>query len=80
MEVERVLGSFRSREYGALRMANILNDGCLNRVLEQMGVSYGPRPLPVSEASLAASKKWKVEVSKKPVSKRVKASPGRAPP
>jgi hypothetical protein len=31
---ERVLGSFGPREYDALRMANIPNDGHLNRVLE----------------------------------------------
>jgi hypothetical protein len=43
-EAEKVLGSFRPNEHDALRMANILNGGHLNRVLEQMGVSYTPRP------------------------------------
>jgi hypothetical protein len=33
-KVERVLGSFGLGEYDALGMANILNDSCLNRVLE----------------------------------------------
>jgi hypothetical protein len=37
VEVERVLGSFRPKEYDALGMANISNGGCLNWVLEQMG-------------------------------------------
>jgi hypothetical protein len=34
MEAERVLGSFRQKEYDALKVANIPNGGCLNRVLE----------------------------------------------
>jgi hypothetical protein len=40
METKEVLGSFGLREYNALRVANIPNDGCLNHVLEQMGVPY----------------------------------------
>jgi hypothetical protein len=44
MEVVRVLGSVGLREYDALRVANILNGGHLNCVLEQMGVPYFPRP------------------------------------
>jgi hypothetical protein len=50
-ETERVLGSFGSREYDALRVANILNNGRLNRVLEQMGVLYFPHPQPGFTAS-----------------------------
>jgi hypothetical protein len=34
MEAERVLGSFRQKEYDALKVANIPNGGCLNWVLE----------------------------------------------
>jgi hypothetical protein len=43
-----VLGSFGTKEYEALFMVNILNDDRLNWVLEQMGVSYTPRPFLVS--------------------------------
>jgi hypothetical protein len=43
-EAEKVLGSFRPKEYDALCMVNILNNGCLNRALEQMGVPYSPPP------------------------------------
>jgi hypothetical protein len=43
-EAERVLVSFRPREYVALRVVNILNGGHLNHVLEQMGVSYFSYP------------------------------------
>jgi hypothetical protein len=57
MEAEKVLGSLGPKEHDALRMVNILNAGHLNRVLEQMGVSHAPRPLPGPEASQAAIKK-----------------------
>jgi hypothetical protein len=80
MEAERVLGTFGPREYNALGVVNILNGSRLNRVLEQMGVPYTPRPRPGSKASQAANKKRKAEVSKKPAAKSVKAGPSRAPP
>jgi hypothetical protein len=67
-DAERVLGSFGPREY----------DGHLNRVFEQMGVSYAPHPLPSSEASQAANEKRKAEVSKKPTAKKMKAGKGQA--
>jgi hypothetical protein len=76
MQAEMVLGSFGSREYDALAVANILNDSRLNRVLEQMGVPYSSHPLPSSVASQAANKKWKAEVSRKPAAKTVKVSSG----
>jgi hypothetical protein len=79
-EAEKMLGSFRPKEYDALFMVNILSGGCLNRVIEQMGVPYATRPLPGSKASQVAIKKWKAEVSKKPSAKRVKAGPSRAAP
>jgi hypothetical protein len=47
----------------------------LNQVLEQIGVSCAPCPLPGSKASQAAIKKWKAEVSKKPAAKREKVGP-----
>jgi hypothetical protein len=50
-EIEKVLGSFRLREYDALRLANIPNGGRLNCVFEQIGVSYSPRPEPGSTVS-----------------------------
>jgi hypothetical protein len=43
-------------------------------------VTYAPHPLRCSEASQAAIKKWKAEVSKKPIAKRMKAAPSQAPP
>jgi hypothetical protein len=76
MEAKKVLGSFRPKEHDALRLVNILNDGHLNRVHEQMGVTYAPHPLPASEASEAAIKKWKDEVSKKLATKIAKDGPG----
>jgi hypothetical protein len=39
MEAERILGSFGPKEHDALNTAKIMNGGCVNRVLEQMGVS-----------------------------------------
>jgi hypothetical protein len=79
-EAEKVLGSFGPKEHDALRMANIPNGGHLNWILEQMRASYTPRPLPGSEASQAAIKKQKTEVSKKPTVKRAMADSGRATP
>jgi hypothetical protein len=43
-------------------------------------VTYAPHPLRCSEASQAAIKKWKADVSKKPIAKRMKAAPSQAPP
>jgi hypothetical protein len=71
-EVERVLGSFGSKEYDALVVANIPNGGRLNRVLEQMGVPYAPCPVTGSDASQEAARKQKTEVSKKPVAQKGK--------
>jgi hypothetical protein len=51
IEAEGVLGSFGPREYDALRVVNFLNEGRLNRILEQMGVPYFLRPRPGSTAS-----------------------------
>jgi hypothetical protein len=77
-DAERVLGSFGPREYDALTVANIPNSGHLNRVFEQIGVSYAPHPLPSSEASQVANEKRKAEVSKKPTAKKMKAGKGQA--
>jgi hypothetical protein len=56
-KAEKVLGSFGPKEFDALCTMNIPNGGRLNWILEQMGVSYAPRPLPHSVASQAAIKK-----------------------
>jgi hypothetical protein len=58
-ETERVLGSFGPREYDAIRVVNVPNGGLLNRVLEQLGVPYFPRPQPGSAASQSANMKRK---------------------
>jgi hypothetical protein len=75
-ETEKVLGSFRPREYNALRVANIPNGNCMNHVLKQMGVPYFPRPKLGSAASQSVNKKRKVEVAKKMAAKKVKAGMG----
>jgi hypothetical protein len=59
------LGSIRLKEYDTLNAVKLPNGGRLNYVFEQMGVPYGLRPLPDTEASQAAIKKQKAEVSKK---------------
>jgi hypothetical protein len=79
-EAKRVLGSLGPREYDALVATNILNISYLNRVLEEMGVLYTPCPIPGSEASQAANKNRKAEVSKKPTAKKAKAGLGKTPP
>jgi hypothetical protein len=76
MYAERVLGSFRPREYNAVAVANILIGGHPNQVFEQMGVPYSPRPLTGSEASQAANNKRKAEVLKKSAAKKAKAGAG----
>jgi hypothetical protein len=69
-EAEKVLGSFRPKEYDALCTTNIPNGGRLNMVLKQMGVPHAPRPLPGSVASQTAIKKQKAEVSKRSAVKK----------
>jgi hypothetical protein len=71
-EAKRVLGSFGPKEYDALMAVNIPNGGRLNRVFEQMGVSYAPRPVPGSDDSQEVVRKRKSEVSKKPIVKKAK--------
>jgi hypothetical protein len=50
-ETEKVLGSFRPREYDALRLVNIPNGGHLKHIFKKMGVSHSPRPDPGSVTS-----------------------------
>jgi hypothetical protein len=56
-EADKVLGSFGPKEYDTFYTANIPNGGSLNWVLEQMGLSFSPCPLPGSVASQATIKK-----------------------
>jgi hypothetical protein len=48
------------------------NGGRISRVLEQIGVSYAPRPLLSIEAFTTATRKRKADMSKKTVAKKVK--------
>jgi hypothetical protein len=75
-EIQKVLGSFRSKEHNALSVANILNDSRLNWVLEKMGVPYAPWLRRLT----GGYQETKSEVSKKPTMKRAEAGPGRATP
>jgi hypothetical protein len=49
IEAERILESFRLKEYDAPSMVNLPNGGRLNHVFEQMGLAYAPWPLPGTE-------------------------------
>jgi hypothetical protein len=69
---EKVLGSYGPREHDACMVMKLSNDGHLNRVFEQMGIPYGPRPLPGTDAFVAATKNRKANVSKKTVMKKAK--------
>jgi hypothetical protein len=64
-DAEKSLGSYGPKEQEACMVVKLSNGGRLNRVFEQMGVSYGPRPLPGSEAFRPASRKKKADLSKK---------------
>jgi hypothetical protein len=75
-ETEKVLRSFGSREYNALKVTNIPNGSRLNRVLKQMGVPHFPRPEPGSTVSQSANRKRKAKVAKKSVAKKAKADTG----
>jgi hypothetical protein len=57
-DAERILGSFGPKEHDALMTGKLLNGGRLNRVFEQMGISYVPLPLP-------GTRKHKADMSKK---------------
>jgi hypothetical protein len=54
-------------------MASLPNGGRLNWVFELVGVPYGPRPLPGTDAFIEASKKRKMDAAGKMHVKRVKA-------
>jgi hypothetical protein len=75
---ERILGSFKPKEYDVLSAVKLPNGGLLNHVFEQMGLAYAPRPLPGVEAFRAAKEKRKTEVSKKSIAKKAKTAVSRA--
>jgi hypothetical protein len=57
-DAEKSLGSYGPKEQEACMVVKLSNGG-------RMGVSYGPRPLPGSEAFRPASRKQKADLSKK---------------
>jgi hypothetical protein len=75
MDAERIFGSYRTKEHDACMAAKRPNNGHLNRVFEQMGVPYAPRLLLSTDAFEAATKKWKVGVSRKTTVKKAKVAP-----
>jgi hypothetical protein len=77
-KAERILGSFRPKEYDTLSMVKLPNGGRLNRVFEQMGLAYAPRWLPKIEAFQTAKEKRKAEVSKNHIAKKAKTTASRA--
>jgi hypothetical protein len=52
----------------------LLNDGCLNWVLEHMGVPYAPCPLLGTDAFVVATKTRKINTSRKMATKKVKVA------
>jgi hypothetical protein len=72
MDAEKILGSYGPKEHEACMVTKLPNGGRISRVLEQIGVSYAPRPLLSIEAFTAATRKRKADMSKKTVAKKVK--------
>jgi hypothetical protein len=69
-EARNIVGGFTLVEHEAC-LASIPNNGRLNRVLERAGVSYEPRPVPVSTEVL---KKRKADAAAKVSGKRPKVA------
>jgi hypothetical protein len=67
-----IVGSYTCLKHDAC-IARLHNEGRLNRVLELTGLTYGPRLVPSSDASIEASKKRKAYSVGKVVVKRPKA-------
>jgi hypothetical protein len=44
-DAEKILGSFGPKGHDVLMTVKLLNDGCLNRVFEKMGLPYALHPL-----------------------------------
>jgi hypothetical protein len=64
------MGGYTRTEHEAC-IANLPNNGLLNRVLEDAGVGYGPRPVPISAEVL---KKRKADAAGKVLAKRPKVA------
>jgi hypothetical protein len=69
-EARNIVGGYTRTEHEAC-IASIPNNGRLNRVLEIGGLSYGPRPVPVSAEAL---KKRKEDAAAKVSGKRPKVA------
>jgi hypothetical protein len=69
-EARNIMGSYTHAEHKA-RVASLLNNGHLNCIVEVAGVSYGPRPVPVSAEVL---KKRKVDAAAKVFGKHLKVT------
>jgi hypothetical protein len=67
-EARNIVGGYTCTEHEAY-LASILNNGRLNHVLELLGVSYGPHPVPISAEVL---KKRKADAVVKVLGKRLK--------
>jgi hypothetical protein len=71
-DAKRILASFGPKEYDALAIAKLPNNGRLNPMFEQMGIPYAPRLLPGTEAS--QTQKCKADMSKKAPAKKPKVA------
>jgi hypothetical protein len=68
---ENVVGGYIHMEHDACILL-LPNDGRLNRIFEQAGVAYSPRPEPSSKASKEAARKRKNDAVTGPVGKQTK--------
>jgi hypothetical protein len=75
LDAKVIVGSYTRLEHN-FYIAWLHSEGRLNRVLELMGVAYGPHALPGSDAFTKASKKRKIDSVGKVLGKRRKA-PGK---
>jgi hypothetical protein len=64
LQAKVIVGSYAHLEHNAC-IAGLQNNGCLNRVLELMGVANEPHPMLGSDASTEVSKKRKVHATGK---------------
>jgi hypothetical protein len=55
MDAERVIESYNPKEHEACIHMKLPNGGLLNRVFEEMGITYAPCPESGTEAFAAAS-------------------------
>jgi hypothetical protein len=80
IDAEKILGSYRAKEHDACEMVKLSNGSCLNRVFKHMGVPYAPHPLLGTDAFTVATKKQKVNVSRKTVMKKGEVCPSEGDP